>query len=198
MARPLASPALSPQFCFSSTALRDFLRLSRSSVDDTLNQHLNALITPAREGFDPASTSQLRPRQLSRQVDSAQCTQFKETVLFPAWHDRSRVLSYCTLVATSPDPDDPEAALLKAEDEKSRQRTIDERLDPYSARYFPREPRTQQLASLIRQEQSVENIVRSKTWATINERCGVSGGSWEQAFEAWRRRGSSLPTSNMK
>lgn len=157
-------------------------------MDDTLNQHLNALIAPAREGFDPSSTSQLRPRQLSRQVDSASCSQFKEAVLFPAWHDRSRVLSYCTLVATSPDPDDPEAALLKAENEKSMQRIIDERLDPYSARYFPREPRTQQLASLIRQEQSVENIVRSKTWATMNERCGVAEGSWEQAFEAWRRR----------
>lgn len=108
------------------------------------------------------------------------------------------MLSYCTLVATSPDPDDPEAALLKAENEKSRQRIIDERLDPYSARYFPREPRTQQLASLIRQEQSVENIVRSKTWATTNGRCGVSDGSWEQAFEAWRRRGGSSPSSNIK
>ena len=101
-------------------------------------------------------------------------------------------------MATSPDPDDPEAAFLKAENEKSRQRTIDERLDPYSARYFPTEPRTQRLASLIRQEQSVENIVRSKTWATINERCGVADSNWEQAFEAWRRRRGSPRASNIK
>ncbi|KAK3688619.1 caffeine-induced death protein 2 [Podospora appendiculata] len=193
MAQPLPPPSssspatLTPQFCFSTTALRDFLRISRSSVDDTITQHLNALVTPARAGFDPSSTSQRGARPLSRQVDARSCQTFKDNVLFPSWQARSHVLSYCALVATSPDPDDPETALREAENEKNRERVVNERLDPYSGRYFPREPRTQQLASLIRQERSVENIVRAKTWRIVRERCGETATTWEEALGTWRK-----------
>jgi len=90
-------------------------------------------------------------------------------------------------VAASPDPNDPEAALREAELERNRERVIDERLDPYSARFFPTEPRTQRLARAIRQESGVENIVRWRTWRIVNERCGESGEEWEAALDRWRR-----------
>ncbi|KAK3318040.1 caffeine-induced death protein 2 [Apodospora peruviana] len=186
MAQPPSSPVLTPQFCFSTATLRDFLRISRSSVDDTITQHLNALLTPARAGFDPLSTSQKGARPLSRQIDSRSCQNFKDKVLFPSWQSRSHVLSYCALVATSPDPDDPEAAVREAENERNRERIVDARLDPYSARFIPREPRTEQLASLIRMEQGIENIVRSRTWGVVRERCGESADTWEQALAGWR------------
>ncbi|KOS22245.1 hypothetical protein ESCO_001983 [Escovopsis weberi] len=83
---------------------------------------------------------------------------------------RTEVLNYCGLVATSPDPDDPEAAVRELEKEKDRNRIVDERLDPYSGRFFPREARTQTLALLMRQERSVENIIRSRTWEVVQER----------------------------
>ncbi|KAK4445637.1 caffeine-induced death protein 2 [Podospora aff. communis PSN243] len=188
MAQQLSpSPTLTPQFCFTPGALRDFLRISRSAVDDTVTQHLNALVTPAKAGFDPSSTSRPISRPLSHQIDAASCQTFKDGVLFPAWHGRSQVLSYCALVATSPDPDDPEAALREAENERDRERVVNERLDPYSGRFFPREPRTEQLASLVRMEQSVENIVRSRTWDIVSRRCGGSLGTWEHALAAWRK-----------
>ncbi|KAK3991023.1 caffeine-induced death protein 2 [Cladorrhinum sp. PSN332] len=181
-------PPLTPQFCFSTTVLRDFLRLSRSSVDDTITQNLNALATPSRAGFDPTSTSRLGSRPAARQIDPQSCQTFKDRVLFPSWQMRSHVLSYCTLVATSPDPDDPEAELRQAENEKNRERVVNERLDPYSARFFPREARTEQLASIIRQEMGVENIVRARSWDIVKERCGDSTtGSWEDALAIWRR-----------
>lgn len=164
----------------------DFLRLSRGAIDDSITQNLNALITPARAGFDPSSTTQRAPRPLSRQIDPASCRNFRDKVLFPAWHARSEVLSYCALVATSPDPDDPTAALREAELEKNRERVVDERLDPYSARFFPTDSRTEMLASVIRQERGVENIVRSKTWAIVKERCGDSFDEWDQALHNWR------------
>lgn len=107
-------------------------------------------------------------------------------MLFPSWQARSDVLSYCALVATSPDPADPEAAVREAEMERNRERVVDERLDPYSGRFFPTEPRTSQLAMLIRMEQGVENIVRARTWGLVRERCGDSVEDWQTALAGWR------------
>ncbi|KAG7146307.1 hypothetical protein HYQ46_004899 [Verticillium longisporum] len=48
MTQPQPRPRLTPQFCFSSGTLRDFLRLSRAGIDDSIGQNLNALVTPSR------------------------------------------------------------------------------------------------------------------------------------------------------
>ena len=172
-------------------AKSDFLRISRSSIDDSIAQNLNALATPAKRGFDPSSTSQRSPRPLSRQIEPEACGTFKDGVLFPSWQARTDVLNYCTGVATSPDPDDPEAALQEAERMRDRERVVDERLDPYSGRFFPSEPRTERLAGVIRQEMGVENIVRHRTWEVVRDRCDGSAGDWQAAIAAWRRRGKS-------
>ncbi|KAI4869973.1 putative caffeine-induced death protein Cid2 [Hypoxylon rubiginosum] len=186
MTEPSPQPNLTPQFCFSTVALRDFLRISRGAIDDSITQNLNALVTPAQSGFDPASTSVRIPRSSSRPIDPRACQTFKDKVLFPSWQARSDVLTYCAYVATSPDPDDPEVALRAVETEKSRERVVDERLDPYSGRYFPREARTESLANLLRQERSVESIVRSRTWGLVRERCGDSLQDAEEALNKWR------------
>uniref|UniRef100_A0A8H7TMP3 Caffeine-induced death protein Cid2 n=1 Tax=Bionectria ochroleuca TaxID=29856 RepID=A0A8H7TMP3_BIOOC len=181
-----STPTLTPQFCFSSGTLRDFLRLSRSGIDDSITQNLNALVTPARAGFDPSSTSHRTPSSVSRQISPKSCQSFKEKALFPAWEARREVLFYCSVVAASPDPEDPESTLRELENQKDRDRVVDERLDPYSGRFFPREARTETLASLIRQENSIENIVKSRTWSIVQQRCGGSNESWEKAVEKWR------------
>ncbi|KAI2626237.1 caffeine induced death protein Cid2 [Xylaria nigripes] len=188
MTTPSATPKLTPQFCFTTVVLRDFLRISRGAIDDSITQNLNALVTPAKSGFDPASTSVRSPRTPAKQIDPQSCQNFREKVLFPSWQARSDVLTYCAYVATSPDPDDPEIALRAAETERNRERVVDERLDPYSGRYFPREPRTELLASLLRQERSVENIVRSRTWAVVQDRCGTDRfQDAESALDRWRQ-----------
>lgn len=163
--------------------------MSRSSIDDSINQNLNALVTPAAAGFDPRSTTQRMPRPARRQIDPAACQDFRDQVLFPSWQARADVLSYCALVATSPDPDDPAAAVREAELEKDRERVVNERLDPYSGRSsLPTEPRTVQLATLLRQEQGVEAIVRTRTWGAVQDRCGTTGEDWQTALASWRRR----------
>jgi hypothetical protein len=96
-------------------------------------------------------------------------------------------LNYCASVATSPDPDDPESVLRQVEDDRVRERVVDERLDPYSARYFPREARTERLAALVRQERTVENIIRARSWGLVVERCGEDWRDWEEALNDWRR-----------
>lgn len=167
----------------------DFLRLSRSTVDDSITQNLNALVTPARAGFDPSSTSHRAPAPTttSRQLRPDACASFKDKVLFPSWESRRDVLLYCGSVAASPDPDDPEATLREMESARDRERVVNERLDPYSGRFFPREARTEILAALVRQENSVESIVRSRTWGIVQQRCGGgTGEGWEQAVARWR------------
>ena len=165
----------------------DFLRISRSTIDDSITQNLNALLTPAQRGFDPTSTS-TRGHASRAQPPAQRCADFKDNVLFPSWAVRSDILDYCAGVATSPDPDDPDSVLRQIEDSKARERVVNERLDPYSGRYFPREARTESLALLMRNERAVEKIIRSRTWGLVAERCGSENVDAEQAFDAWRKR----------
>lgn len=109
-------------------------------------------------------------------------------MLFPSWAVRSDVLDYCAGVATSPDPDDPDSVLRQIEDSRARERVVDERLDPYSGRYFAREARTESLAMLMRNERAVEKIIRMRTWGLIADRCGSEQVDADQAFESWRKR----------
>lgn len=108
-------------------------------------------------------------------------------MLFPSWQSRSDVLNYCASVATSPDPEDPDSVLRQVEDTQARERVIDERLDPYSGRYFPREARTEELAALIRSERMIEDIVRRRSWGVVKERCVDSGGDCTKALDEWRK-----------
>ncbi|KAK3708872.1 hypothetical protein LTR37_011202 [Vermiconidia calcicola] len=189
MSRTPDQPRLTPQFCFNQTALRDFLRVSRGATDDTISQNLNALVTPGAKPFDPSITTARQPRPIGRRaIDAESCNQFKEKVLFPSWQSRSDVLSYCAGVATSPDPEDPDHVLRQVEDVRARERVVDERLDPYSARYFPRDTRTEALAGLLRNERMVETIIRSRTWGLVGERCDNEGVEADVALDAWRKR----------
>ncbi len=88
----------------------------------------------------------------------------------------------------SPDPDDPDMVARQLENEKDKQRVIDDRLDPYSSRFEPRESRTEKLARVIRMEQGVEMIVRARTLDVVEQRCGDTlsrGAQWENAFREW-------------
>lgn len=111
--------------------------------------------------------------------------------MFPSWQTRSDVLNYCAGVATSPDPDDPDLLLRQVESARDRERVVDERLDPYSARFFPKEARTESLAMLMRNERAIENIVRMRTWGLVQERCesSLDPDNFEDALNAWRSRG---------
>lgn len=102
-------------------------------------------------------------------------------ILFPSWQARSDVLNYCARVATDPDPGDPDRILREEELTKHRGRSIDERLDPYSSHFFPRKPRTELLANLIRNERNVEQIVRARTRDLIVERCNITD-NWKEAL----------------
>jgi hypothetical protein len=77
--------------------------------------------------------------------------------------------------------------LRQVESEKDRERVVDDRLDPYSSRFFPREARIERLAAIIRQERQVEKIIRTRTWGLVRERCGEVVDDWEAALNEWRK-----------
>lgn len=72
---------------------------------------------------------------------------------------------------------------------------MDERLDPYSGRFFPKEARTEELAAVLRQEEGVERIVRGRSWGVVRGRCegmdvvrtAAGEEAWVAEFERWRK-----------
>jgi hypothetical protein len=184
-------PPLTPSLCFTTGALKGFLRLSRSSIDDNISQNLNALSTPSKPAFDPTTTSTPYPIAPTRHLPAQTCRAFTEQILLPSWQSRSDVLNYCAAVATSDDPDDPDSIIRLVEGMVDKERVVDERLDPYSGRFFPRESRTEVLARVVRNERMVENIVRERTWRIVKEKCGEFGAlgeDWRGVLNAWRVR----------
>lgn len=183
------APALSPKFCLNTTALRDFLRLSRTTVDDSISAHLNGLIHPSRGAFTPASPPPVGAR--SRQnVPAPACAQFAAQVLFPSWRARDNVLTYCARVAEAPVEAAPApAGTPGADDGRGGPRmntnywglptVVDERTDPYSARdySYARQTKVEELRTVLQNERGVEKIVRSRTWSVLVERCvgGAAG-----------------------
>jgi len=164
--------------------------MSRTQLDDTISTNLNALLTPSvTRPFDPTSTIDPSTNRVGRQpIPQDVCTEFKNETVFPMWSARSQVLSYCSIVATSPDPDDPDKSRIEAENMAHSHTVVNERLDPYSGRFFPKEPRTEMLAGVLRNENAVENIVRERTWRIMNERCqglDSSQKGWQSAFKSW-------------
>lgn len=189
MTEPPIRPTLTPIFCFNTRFLRDFLRLSRSQIDDSISTNLNALLTPAQRGFDPSSTSTRQPSRSGREpIPQMSCRTFTEAVLFPSWQARSDVLTYCTRVATSPDPNDPELPAIETWNRTDRDKIVNERLDPYTGRSYQKEARTEQLAALLRNEEAVERIIRTRTWQIVQDRCQgtIIGERWEDALDKWR------------
>ena len=192
MSQPTQPPTLTPTFCFTTSALRTFLRTSRGLIDDPISTSLNSLLTPSHPRFDPSSTS-TRRGPTPHTLPAATCTPFLHNVLFPSWRARGTVLTYCASVATSPDPHDPDAVAREVYNRRGQERVVDERLDPYSARFFPREARTQELARVLREEEGVERIVRERSWGVVRGRCeGVAAldgdGGYERQFAEWCRR----------
>ncbi|KAF3929279.1 hypothetical protein AA313_de0207103 [Arthrobotrys entomopaga] len=183
-----ALPHLTPQFCFSTSTLKEFLKTSRATTDDTISQQLSTLSKPP--SFDPSTTTSRQPSH--RLIPPSTLQSFLSTNLYPSWRQRAEVLTYCAIVATSPDPNDPDADVIAKANEAGQQRIVDERLDPYSGRYFPRETRTEILAGVVRNERGVEEIVRERTWEVIQSRStdGMGGLTWKQAYEEWKKTSS--------
>lgn len=88
------------------------------------------------------------------------------------------MISYCSEVANKDDEGDPERFLREAEQQKKQQMIVNERLDPYSARFEVRESRQDKLKRAIREEREIESIIRGRSWGVLRTRCEAVTGEW--------------------
>jgi len=164
-------------FCDDITALKDFLRLSRTLVDDTITQNLNNLVLPTR--FDPTSTSRPEKKNIRTPIDKHSCTALLDTI-FENWDARTSTIDLCLQQAkpnSTPAHHDPTMEEIRAR-----------RLDPYSGRQNQDEPI---LRRTCEQEQGTERIIRDRTWRILRGRCDdftSMSEDWQPAFNAWASR----------
>jgi len=153
----------------------DFLRKSRQYSDDSIETHLNSLLPP-RQLFSTPTPTVLGPPH---------CKDFIRDQLFPTWSSRDDLLSYCsTLAEKSPEesaaPADPTPKVV-----------VSERVDPYARRKKEVYEKHEELRRIIRQERSVEQVVRGRTWEVIVRRCQLEGlvfEKWEDAMKQWKEK----------
>ena len=132
------------------------------------------------------------PRGNRRNIPSDTCERFRREILFPSWRRRDKVLRYCSHVAEAP------GSIPQEEGTKRPSGAPDERLDPYSARDYSWSTQSdvQQLRAVLGNEEGVERIVRSRTWAVLGERCtngsdsdigSMSDESWVDTYDRWMK-----------
>ncbi|ODV78892.1 uncharacterized protein CANTADRAFT_42282, partial [Suhomyces tanzawaensis NRRL Y-17324] len=145
---------LSPQNCTSPQRIRAFLRLSRIATDDTIREHLNEL------------------------KGNQACDVYYTNTILPQWNARAQIIQYCSDYAIQlraqaegkhpmPEPkpasaDDPDPYNL--------------RIDPYAvknrnAELESRFSQVEEVERWVRNERSVESIVREETAKALSDRC---------------------------
>lgn len=83
------------------------------------------------------------------------------------------------------DEHSPTTGLVDGEGSAAGQRVVDERLDPYSARDYTDETAGERIARVVREEKTVEAIVRARSWGVVRDRCGGSVDDWEDGMRRW-------------
>lgn len=153
--QPSIASLLTPASCFSSTALRSFLRMSRKQSDDAVHTAL--------------------PR-------TGTCAEYVRNSLFPAWYERDCVVEYCQDVLRQKER---ELAESQSHDSPQiKKPKVDPRFDPYASssdspysqssdKHYAEKQSLQQLKSWIHQEQQIESIVRDTSATFLSNRCGL-------------------------
>lgn len=150
---------LTPEGCKSSSRIRAFLRLSRLATDDTIRQHLN-------------------------QVQKTDCNDYFETVIVPAWTERSRAIEYCSDYALNL-RQITNGSVLEGSSQKKTEQDFDLRTDPYALRKYNEQLGDQfaqcdQIDNWVTNEKNVESIIRGLTQEVLNQKCYYS--DWIQQF----------------
>jgi hypothetical protein len=150
----------------------DFLRQSRRYSDDSIETHLNNLLPPRRIFSNPSPTI-LEPQH---------CADFIRTQLLPTWSGRDDLLTYCSTLADKPVEESsvPQTAPETVE--------VSERVDPYARRTKEVWEKHDELKRVIRQERSVESVIRLRTWEVVLRRCQLQGmvGGWDEEMARWK------------
>ena len=141
----------------------------------------------------PSPSTVQASRGNRRNVSGDTCAAFKHQVLFPGWSTRDSILTSCKSVAHKLQSATPASDPSTSRNYWGSQQVVDERLDPYSARDYDwtRSSQAQQLSDVLQNESRTEDIVRSRSWAVLSERCiGGTADRWQAEYRAWAAHNS--------
>ncbi|BFZ58463.1 hypothetical protein PYCC9005_005525 [Savitreella phatthalungensis] len=184
---------MAEELCEDITSLKDWLRLSRALVDDTITTNLNNLRLP--KPFDPLSTTASSPNrrstatqteQLDAPIDQTSCDRLVDAV-FANWAARSTLLAACS----SRVHPSPTTTATPIADAGGGDRWTRKRYDPYAGRATASPPILQ---TVVEGELATEEIVRDRTWSVIRNRCRNLAStvrdapSWHAALQDWVSR----------
>ncbi|KAH3661389.1 hypothetical protein OGAPHI_006796 [Ogataea philodendri] len=156
-------PASSQEMCTGSTrSLNDFLRISRTLIDDKLRTRLNSILNH----HETQSRGSILPR-------SESCQQFVDELLLPQWRARTSRIQFCLNHASElvKEVETKEVQL----DEEERNRLT--RVDPYALKDLTRDLRekrevAEQIRNRYQNELEIEEIIEGRSKSLIKDLCG--------------------------
>lgn len=144
--------------CVDPTLVDSFLRLLRYGSDDNIRQRLSAYHNYEESGS----------------YNQKKCDKFLAGELYPSWHSRDRIISFC----------DEQLGRMKTElDQKYGSSSdtlpkaeVDLRLDPYAARDRAQEQEerykeVKRLTNWIENQQRIESILRNNSNRVLGQIC---------------------------
>ena len=110
-----------------------------------------------------------------RQVPVEACRTFVKDVVLSGWRTRDKVLDYCDRIGAADQQKAEKIQSANKEEEKKKAVVVSQRLDPYSGRSpMVTETPADLIRRLVKQERSVESVVRQRTKRIVMERCNVT------------------------
>ncbi|KAK6202573.1 caffeine-induced death protein 2 [Scheffersomyces amazonensis] len=138
--------------CNSSTRIRAFLRLSRIATDDTIRQHLNSIKT------------------------NKECDEYFHAKIVPQWKARSEVITFCDNYITDLRNQTVSEIQQRGHPDEIKESDFNLRLDPYALKSYKQKIEDQfaqcdRIEAWVRNEQSVETIIREQTDQVLKNKC---------------------------
>lgn len=161
----ILSELLTPENCYSSIRLREFLRLSRIASDDGIRQHLN--LVKSKE----------------------ECDKYFQNSILPEWKARAEIIEYCSAYSaqlrdtTSRSAESRVACLSYLNDQS------DPRVDPYAQRSLleEKERRFQDcdfIDNWVKNEKIIDDILKESTQEVLNQKCYYR--KWIESFKKFK------------
>ncbi|KAG4302330.1 hypothetical protein PCANB_001523 [Pneumocystis canis] len=146
-------PTMNPNLCFDISYIKNFLRLSRAQLDDSITFHLNSLSIPKPFVSESIKVKPIRSNN-SIQPDKKTCISFINQ-LFNVWEMRSSLIMYCETIANDPN----QSISLELQKNVSTP-SFNSEIEKYN-----------KLRLILDQEKRIERVVRDHSWEQILKRC---------------------------
>lgn len=170
------APKVDTQVCLKDyKSLQSFLKLSRTTVDDNLNNHLNNILN--HNETNTSSIFKFSNFKNAAGKDSS-CNELIYKLVYPEWQKRISVINYCQNVVSNSKIDDFEddPAVINFSNLSTEEKNNLLRIDPYTFKEIEQKFNNKnfkliELQNLYSNELQIESIVQNRSTERINDIC---------------------------